>query len=54
MLELKRGLDAKGHILLEMPSGTVIAPFFTFSLHHVFLFVGKKILTNIFRCSKYV
>jgi DNA excision repair protein ERCC-2 len=21
MLELKRGLDAKGHILLEMPSG---------------------------------
>ncbi len=28
MLEPKRGLDAKGHILLEMPSGTALS-------HHI-------------------
>ncbi len=55
MLELKRGLDAKGHILLEMPSGTVIALNLGHLLHFTTFFRRKKnFLTNFFRCSKYV
>jgi hypothetical protein len=48
MLELKRGLDAKGHILLEMPSGTLM-PYIsdTFFISPRF-FVGKKLFDELF------
>ena len=49
MLELKRSLDAKGHSLLEMPSGddNDISKPLRFDNYHLVSFLGKTFKANL-------